>query len=62
VSLRAILTEIRSSDAQEGPRGDVATVENELHRLVDEIIRNVHQAGLICVRLCGDENDTLRLV
>jgi hypothetical protein len=62
VSFRAILTEIRTSGAQGGPREDVATVGIEYHRLVNESMSSGHQSALTYVRLYGGKDDILRLV
>jgi hypothetical protein len=48
--------------AQEGPRGDVSTVEIEKHGLVNKSMSNVRQTELVYVRRDGGEDDILRLV
>jgi hypothetical protein len=56
------LTEIRTSGAQEDPRGDVSTVEIEKHRLVKEFMSKSSQTALVYVQLDGGEDGIPRLV
>jgi hypothetical protein len=62
VNFQAILTEIRTSGVQEGPRGDVSTVEIEQHGLVNDYKSNGRETGLMYVRLDAGEGDILRFV
>jgi hypothetical protein len=62
VTFRAILTELRTSGAQDVSRGDVTTVEIEQHGIVIEYMSYDHHTRLMYVRRDGGEDDILRLV